>query len=87
MTAERTDRGTASAVSRPRWRIAVGVMATVIVALVAVGWWASQQGYVSWFGAYCTDEGYDPVPSYDELISEYNTSPYCARHIRGETWF
>lgn len=51
------------------------------------GWWASQQGYVAWFGTACTAEGYEPVPSYDELVTEYNKAPYCARLIRGETWF
>jgi hypothetical protein len=59
---------------------------TIIAAPIAGGWWASQQGYVSWLGTACTAEGYDPVPSYDELVTKYKKSPYCARLIRGETW-
>ena len=55
--------------------------------LIAGGWWASQQGYVAWFGTACTAEGYEPAPSYDELVTKYNKAPYCARLIRGETWF
>jgi hypothetical protein len=49
--------------------------------------WASRQGYVSWSGTTCTAEGYDPVPSYDELITKYKKRPHCARLIRDETWF
>ena len=52
-----------------------------LVVLVVGGWWVSHQGYVSWFGTACTDEGYDPVPSYDELVTKYRKSPYCARRI------
>jgi hypothetical protein len=63
------------------------LVATTIAVLIAGGWWASQQGYVSWFGTACTAEGYDPVPSYDGLVTKYKKSPYCARLIRGETWF
>jgi hypothetical protein len=80
------DRISASMIRR--WRLVVAVVSmTTFVVLVAGGWWASQQGYVSWFGAACTDEGYDPVPSYDELVTKYKKSPYCARRVRDETWF
>lgn len=65
----------------------MAVVSMTFVVLITAGWWASQQGYVSWFGAACTDEGYDPVPSYDELVTKYKKSPYCARRIRDETWF
>jgi hypothetical protein len=47
----------------------------------------SQQGHVSWFGTACTHEGYDPVPSYDELVTKHEKSPYWARLVRDETWF
>jgi hypothetical protein len=80
------DRISSSTISR-RWRVVAAVVSMTFVVLVAGGWWASQQGYVSWFGTACTDEGYDPVPSYDELVTEYKKSPYCARRIRDETWF
>jgi len=80
------DRINASTISR-RWRVVMAVVSMTFVVLVAGGWWASQQGYVSWFGTACTDEGYDPVPSYDELVTKYKKSPYCARHVRDETWF
>ena len=55
--------------------------------LVPGGWWANQKGFVSWTGTACTAEGYDPVPSYAELVKKYEKSPYCARLARGETWF
>jgi hypothetical protein len=69
---------------RAAW--AAALVATTIAVLVAGGWWARQQGYVSWTGTACTAEGYEPVPSYDELVTKYKKSPYCARLIRGETW-
>ena len=63
------------------------VVTTTIAMLSAAGWWASQQGYVSWTGTACTAEGYAPVPSYAELVTRYKKAPNCARLIRGETWF
>ncbi len=84
MTVERTSTSTTS---RRGWRVGASLLATTIVVLTVGGWWASQQGYVSWSGTACTDEGYDPVPSYAELLTKYNKSPYCARRIRDETWF
>ena len=77
----------ASAFSRRGLRVAAALLAATIIAVLAGGWWVSQQGYVSWFRTACTDEGYDPVPSYEELVTEYRKSPYCARLIRDETWF
>jgi hypothetical protein len=65
----------------------VVVAATALLALVVAGWWASRQGYVSWTGEHCTVEGYDPVPTHEELVSQYGKSPYCARLTRGEAWF
>jgi hypothetical protein len=32
-------------------------------------------------------EGFDPVPPYEELVTDYGKSPYCARLVRDETWF
>ena len=55
--------------------------------LVTGAWWASSRGYVSWTGEVCTAEGFDPLPSYEELVTDYGKSPYCARLVRGETWF
>jgi len=64
------------------------VMVSTLAVLVVFGWWASQQGYVSWFGTACTSEGFDdPPPSYEDLVSKYGKGPYCARRVRGETWF
>lgn len=80
-----THRSTASTISG-RWR-AVAAVSMTFVLLIAGGWWASQQGYVAWFVTACTDEGYDPIPSYEELVTEYKKSPYCARRVRDETWF
>lgn len=63
-------------------------MATVLLMLLVLfGWWAGREGYISWFGTACTDQGFEPVPSYDDLVSKYGYSPYCARSLRGETWF
>ncbi len=60
----------------------------MLVVLLLGGFWASRQGYVAWFGAACTDEGYgDPPPSFDELVNEHGLSPYCARYVRDETWW
>jgi hypothetical protein len=84
MTVEHTST---SMTGRRGWRLGAALLATTILALVVGGSWASQQGYVSWFGTACTDEGYDPVPSYDELVTKYGKSPYCARLVRDETWF
>ena len=69
------------------WRVVGALVALLIVALVAGGWWASNRGYVTWTGEDCTSEGYDPIPSYEELVTDYGKSPYCARLVRGETWF
>jgi hypothetical protein len=81
------ERTSTSTIFRRGWRVGAALLATAIVVLVLGGWWASQQGYVSWSGTACTDEGYDPVPSYAELVTKYKQSPYCARRIRDETWF
>ncbi len=70
-----------------RRRFSVALLALLIVVLVAGAWWASQQGCVSWTGADCTDEGIHPATPYAELVSDYGKSPYCARLVRGETWF
>jgi hypothetical protein len=83
MTAVHTN---ASAAYRRGWRIAAALLAAALLALGVSAWWASEQGYVSWFGTDCTDEGYNPIPSYEELVSN-GKSPYCARLIREEAWF
>ncbi len=70
-----------------RHRTAAVLIASVVLAVVVVFVWASQQGYVSLRGQDCTDEGYNPTPSYDELVEEHGKTPYCARLYLGETWF
>jgi hypothetical protein len=72
---------------RRTWHVIAIVAAAALVLLVCVGWWAGLKGYVSWGGTACTDEGYEPVPSYQELVTEHRKSPYCARLARDETWF
>lgn len=81
------ERASASTLSRRGLRVVAALLATTIALLVVGARWASQQGYVSLFGTTCTLEGYDPVPSYAELVTKYKKSPYCARLIRDETWF
>jgi hypothetical protein len=68
------------------YRVALAILALTIVTSVLAGWWVSDQGYVSWFGADCPDIGYDPLPPYEELLSEQGLSSYCARRLHGETW-
>jgi hypothetical protein len=68
------------------------ILAVLPVALaIAVGvWWAVALGYVPplWEGAVeCTLEGYDPLPTYNELESQHDKTRYCARLTRGEAWF
>lgn len=87
VSVEPADPPRTHAFSRRGRRVAVALVALAVIAVVVGGWWASRQGYVSWFATACTAEGYDPVPSYAELVNEYNKSPYCARLIRDETWF
>ena len=78
----------AGVVTRLRTGQAVTVaVVVVLVVVLGVGSWASQQGYISLGRADCTDEGYEPMPTYDVLVSEHGKSPYCARLTRGETWF
>ncbi len=56
--------------------------------LVATAGWAMHEGFVpALTGSVCTLIGYDPIPSYQVLTNDYNESPYCARRVRGETWF
>ena len=68
-------------------RIVWALVVVILGGLVAGGFWASSHGYVSWTGTVCTDEGIDPSTSYAELVTEHDKSPYCARQVRGETWF
>ncbi len=72
---------------RRGWRVIASLLAFLIIAVLAGAWWVSRQGYVSWTGTACTDEGIDPSTSYGELVSDYGKSPYCARLVREETWF
>jgi len=71
---------------RGRWGV-IGGLLVLLTVLVTGAWWASSRGYVSWTGEVCTAEGFDPLPSYEELVTDYGKSPYCARLVRGETWF
>lgn len=64
----------------------------VLVALaMSVLWVGGSRGYLPpiWEGGWgCSDVGYpDPPPSFDDLVSEYDESPYCARRVLGEEWF
>ena len=72
---------------RGRRRVVAALLALLVVTLVSGAWWASNLGYVSWTGEACTAEGFDPIPSYEKLVTDYDKSPYCARLVRGETWF
>jgi len=68
-------------------RSILGIALFVGAVVLVSGFWADRRGYISIFGGACTDQGFDPVPSYDELVEQYGLSPYCARQQRGETWF
>lgn len=60
----------------------------MLFCLTATAAWAMHQGFIpALTGSVCTAMGYDPIPSYEVLINDYNESPYCARGVRGETWF
>jgi hypothetical protein len=71
--------------------VVIAVMAMVGITVVGGLWWAGAKGYVPpfWQGGWgCSDVGYpSPPPSYEELVGKYHESPYCAREVRGETWF
>lgn len=70
-----------------RKRIGVAVILTTLLVGVLVGTWATHEGYIPPLsGEACSLEGYDPIPSFEALITEYGKSPYCARVTRGETW-
>ena len=68
-------------------RVLAAVVAAAFVALATFAWWADAQGYISITGESCTDEGYSPEPTYEELRNKYGKSPYCARLYLNETWF
>lgn len=74
--------------SRDRRRVGLVVVVAAVVALAGVGSWATFQGYIPPLtGVVCPAEGYAQLPSYEELVTTYGMSPYCARSARGETWF
>lgn len=88
MTIGQLSEDPAEAEARRRWRIVIAIAVSTLAVLAAFGWWASHEGYVTWFGTACTDEGFvGPTPSYEDMITKYGMSPYCAREARGETWF
>jgi hypothetical protein len=71
---------------RPR-RIAI-ILGSLLLVVAAVGAWASHQGYIVITSVACTDQGYrGPIPSFEHLVNEEHLSPYCARRVRGETWW
>ena len=56
--------------------------------LPQAGAWANQQGYIVITSVACTDQGNrGPVPSFEHLVTKEHLSPYCARRVRGETWW
>lgn len=68
-------------------RVFAAVIVATLVVLDTIVWWADEQGYISLTGEACTDEGYSPKPTYEELRDKYGKSPYCARVYLDETWF
>lgn len=68
-------------------RVFAAVFVATLVVLATFVWWADEQGYLSLTGEACTDEGYSPEPTYDELRNKYGKSPYCARVYLDEAWF
>lgn len=71
----------------PRRRVAV-ILAVLTLGVLAVGGWATSRGFIPPLtGVTCAGPGYDPVPSYETLVNDYDMSPYCARTTRDEAWF
>jgi hypothetical protein len=68
-------------------RVLAALVVAGLVALATFAWWADQQGYISITGESCSDEGYFPEPTYEELRNKYGKSPFCARLYLDETWF
>jgi hypothetical protein len=68
-------------------RVLAVVVAAAFVELATFAWWADAQGYISITGESCTDEGYFPEPTYEELRNKHGKSSYCARLYLNETWF
>ncbi len=72
---------------RRHWALAAFVMALALIVVMGA-WWAIRQGYIPRGTVTCTLEDFQaPVPSFERLVTEYGKSPYCARLVRGETWF
>ncbi len=71
-----------------RWWTLASLAGSLVLA-VGLGYlWVGRQGYIPVGTVTCTLEGFqDPVPSFEQLVTEYGKSPYCARLVRDETWF
>ena len=88
MTDDQADKQDPAVSSRGRRSVGLVLVVAAVGALVGVGSWATFQGYIPPLtGVACSAEGYAPLPSYDELVTTFGKSPYCARAIRNETWF
>jgi hypothetical protein len=72
----------------PLGRTFLPLAVPAVLLVVVFAWWANSQGYIAVGHVTCTLEGFrDPVPSYQDLVTEYGKRPYCARLVRDETWF